>query len=206
MVCSDNEPVRCSPLFKEVLYMGFMDSVKGFAGKVGDTFEKSAKSVSDSSKKMAERSKVKREITQLETEINNAYITIGKKYVELHSAEPGSEFAEAVNDVITKTDRIEKFKLLLASMDDKQSCSNCGAEVLKGQKFCDKCGAKVEIAEPPIIPGYNDAAAIAANAAESAPAAEAPVKQDTANKFCAKCGAVLEVGQNFCDKCGTKAE
>ncbi|MCM1007791.1 MAG: zinc ribbon domain-containing protein [Ruminococcus flavefaciens] len=185
--------------------MGFLDSVKGFAGKVGDTVEKGAKSVSESSKKMTEKSRVKKEITQLENEINNAYYAIGKKYFELNSADPADEYAAPVNDIIQKSERAEKFRLLLASMEDKQPCSNCGAEVMKGQRFCDKCGAQVEFVAPPIIEGFNDAPVVPepvpVQTVESVvePAPSAPTK-----KVCSNCGASFDEGQNFCDKCGTK--
>ncbi|MBQ8180718.1 MAG: zinc ribbon domain-containing protein [Ruminococcus sp.] len=176
--------------------MGFMDSVKGFAGKVGDSVERGAKSVSDSSKKMQEKSRIKKEISNLEAEVNAAYFAIGKKYFELNSNTPGEDYAESVDTIIKSTDRLEKFKLLLASLDDKMLCSGCGAEVTRNQKFCDKCGAKVEFPETPIIEGYNDAPAAVVSQPEVAP-------QPVAS-FCASCGAQLEPGQKFCDKCGAK--
>ncbi len=186
--------------------MSFLDSVKGFAGKVGNTVEKGTKSLSESSKKMTEKSRVKKEIAQLESEINNAYHAIGKKYFENNSSNPADEYAVPVNDIIKKSERLEKFKLLLASMEDKQPCSNCGAEVTKGQRFCDKCGAKVEFVAPPVIEGYNDAPVVpepvpvqhVESVVEPAPAPKAD------EKICPNCNVALSPDQNFCDKCGTK--
>ncbi len=177
--------------------MGFMDSVKGFAEKVGDSVERGAKSVSDSSKKMQEKSRIKKEIANLEAEVNASYFAIGKKYFEMNSSAPGQEYAESVDNIIKSGDRLEKFKLLLASLDDKMACSGCGADVTRNQKFCDKCGAKVEFPEVPIIEGYNDAPAAAP--VEQPEAAPQPVAS-----FCPSCGAKLEAGQNFCEKCGAK--
>jgi len=172
--------------------MGFKDFMKG----IGDTVESGAKKVSDGSKKMAEKSRVKKEIAQLENDINNGYYAIGKKYFELHSAEPGEDYAELVNEIIAKNERAEKFKLLLASMEDKMPCTSCGAIVTREQKFCDKCGAKVEMVEPPIIEGFNDA--------PPAPQVDPNQPAPAAGGFCANCGAPLDAGQNFCEKCGTK--
>ena len=45
--------------------MGFMDSMKDFAGKIGESVEKGAKTVSDGSKKIADKSKIKRELSRL---------------------------------------------------------------------------------------------------------------------------------------------
>lgn len=188
--------------------MGFMDNVKEFAAKVGNTVEKGAKSVSDNSKKMAEKSKVRREISQLETEMNNAYYAIGKKYFDLHSAAPEEGYEEYVNTIIADIDKIEKFRLLLASMDDKQPCSNCGAEVVRGQKFCDKCGTRVEFAEAPIIEGYNDhsVAAVQNEPADADAQQEEQTEAESYKAICAGCGAALEAGQKFCEKCGTKIQ
>ena len=99
--------------------MGFLDSVKGFAEKVGDSVEKGAKSVSDSSKKMQEKSRIKKEISNLEAEVNASYFAIGKKYFELNSTAPGQDYAESVENIVKSSERLEKFKLLLASLDDK---------------------------------------------------------------------------------------
>lgn len=186
--------------------MGFMDSVKGFAEKVGDKVESGVKSVSDSSKKMAEKSRIKREIAVLEGEVNNAYISIGKKYMELHADSPSEEFAESVETIKTKSERAEKFRELLASLDDKQTCSGCGAEISRDQKFCDKCGAKVELKEVPIIEGFNDAPVQEETPAEGEiiDAETTPAETAPAGNFCEKCGSPLTEGQNFCEKCGAK--
>ena len=188
--------------------MGFMDSVKGFAEKVGDTVERGAKSVSDSSKKIAEKNRVKREIAVLENDINNAYYAIGKKYMELHGENPGEEYAETVELIKSKTDRADKFKIILAAMDEKQTCTGCGAEVARGQKFCDKCGAKIEEIEIPIIEGYNDVQP--EPAAEEVEVVGEEVSQEQAaapaQRFCTQCGVAVPEGSNFCEKCGTKVE
>jgi rubrerythrin len=169
--------------------MGFMDSVKGFAGKVGETVSNGAKSVSDGSKKLAEKSRVKKEIAQLEAEVEQSFSAIGKAYFEENKDKADDKFAASFADIAAKREKADKLRQLLASMEDKWPCPQCGAEVTKGQKFCDNCGAKVEAPEAPVIAGYT----------ESAPAAEAP-----AGKACPNCGAHLDEGQNFCEKCGTR--
>ncbi len=179
--------------------MGFMDSVKGLAEKVGNSFERGAKSVSESSKKIAEKSKVKKEISSLENDIKNAYIEIGKRYVELNSAAPGEEYADDITTIKEKSERLEKFRLLLASMEDKQHCAECGASLSKNQKFCDNCGAKVERPEPPIIEGFNDA-----KPEEEAASAEASAV--VVDRVCPNCGEPVADDQKFCEKCGEELE
>ncbi|MBR4626178.1 MAG: zinc ribbon domain-containing protein [Ruminococcus sp.] len=180
--------------------MGFMESVKGLAEKVGNSFEKGAKSVSEGSKKIAEKSKVKREIASLEKEIKDAYCEIGKRFVELNP-EPGEEYAENIDTIRNSSERLEKFRQLLASLEDKPHCAGCGAALGKNQKFCDKCGAKVERPEAPIIEGFND------NKPEEPAAAEAEaMPADAAEKVCPKCGDPVDDDEIYCEKCGEKVQ
>lgn len=127
--------------------MGFMDSVKELAGKVSTSVEKGAKSVSESSKKFSEKNKIKHEISQLEMGINQAYMAIGKAYFEKNKDMSDPEFADFFADIIQKTEKCDKLKENLNAMEDKLFCTGCGAVISKNQKFCDNCGAKVDIPE-----------------------------------------------------------
>ena len=124
--------------------MSFLDSVKDIAGAVGNTVSKGAKSVSENSKKLAEKTRIKREIALIEADINNSYIEIGKKYFEAISKAPSEEYAFDVDNIITKNQQLEEAKKSLMDLEDKHNCPECGAPVFKDQKFCDKCGSKLE--------------------------------------------------------------
>lgn len=124
--------------------MSLFDSVKDLAGAVGSTVSKGAKSVSENSKKLAEKTRIKREIALLEADINNSYIEIGKKYFESISRAPSEEYAFDVDNIIAKNAQLEEAKKSLMDLEDKHSCPECGAPVFRDQKFCDKCGAKLE--------------------------------------------------------------
>lgn len=176
--------------------MGFLDSVKDFAGKVGNTVEKGAKSVSDSSKKMAEKSRLKKEISQLEAEVNTAYVSIGKVFFERLSANPEPECENAVETIVTKGERIEQLRKLLNNLEDKIPCPECGADVDKNQKFCDKCGARVSAEkEEPVI--ELDEEPVAETVSE-------PASEPVVGKVCSDCGAPAEPDQLFCQQCGKK--
>lgn len=176
--------------------MGFMDSVKGFAGKVGETVEKGAKKVSDGSKNLAEKSRIRKDIAQLEAEVEQTYSAIGKAYFEEHKDDANDKFAAQFGEIAGKKEKSENLRKLLASMEDKWPCPKCGADVSKGQKFCDNCGAKVEQPEVPVVEGYNDIPAPSP--------IPTPVNDIPAGRACPNCGARLVEGQNFCEKCGTR--
>ena len=127
--------------------MGFLDKLKDSAAKLGDSVEKGVKSGSESIKKAAEKSNLKKEIGQLETGINDVYIQIGKKFAEANPE--AAEYLDFFNDIKDKLAQIETLKTKLVSLEDKIACSVCGEPVSKDAKFCDKCGAKVEL---PVTP------------------------------------------------------
>lgn len=128
--------------------MGFVDSVKGFAGKFGESVERGAKTVSNNSKKFAEKNKVKRDIARIESEINGDYIELGKALYDKVCSDENSEYAAMVNDIKEKNGKLEELKAVLLSLEDKAFCTSCGAQISKEQLFCDKCGAKVAVPEP----------------------------------------------------------
>ena len=127
--------------------MGFVDSVKGLASKVGGSVERGAKTVSANSKKLVEKTKVKSEISSLESNINADYIILGKAMFEKICDNPESEFENTVSDIKEKNKKLSELKAVLMSLEEKMFCTNCGAQISKDQSFCDKCGQKVQIEE-----------------------------------------------------------
>lgn len=164
--------------------MGFMDKIYGMTQKVGDTFEKGAKNVSDGSKKVADKMRIKKEINQTEGEINSIHLQLGKKCYELNEKNPSAEYADMVNEINSKLAKIETLKNELNALEDKLPCPGCGQTVARGSKFCAGCGTDVSALFPVV---------------EAAPEV-APAKK------CTKCGYVLAEGQKFCEGCGTKVE
>ena len=172
-----------------------MDSLKGIAGKVGDTVEKGVKTGSDSYKKMTEKARLKKEIAQAESAIQNAYIEIGKKFAQEN---PENEaYKEFFDTIAEKNADIEKLNAQIFDLEDKITCKKCGASLDKDAKFCNKCGEKIEV---PVV------TAEVVEEGDASEAAEAPAEEKAEAKVCSNCGAELEEGSNFCDKCGTKNE
>ncbi len=158
--------------------MGFFDSLKSAASKAAESVEKGVKSASDSAKVMQEKSRIKRELSQLTTEINQVYERAGRKFLEEN---PENEaYAEFIAEIKEKTEKTESLNLQLASLEDKVTCTSCGASNDKSAEFCSKCGAKIE---RPVV-----------------------VEAEPAGDVCANCGAELAEGASFCEKCGTAVE
>lgn len=157
--------------------MGFFDSLKSAASKAAESVEKGVKSASDSAKIMQEKSRIKRELSQLTTEINQVYERAGRKFLEEN---PENEaYAEFIAEIKEKTEKTESLNLQLASLEDKVTCTSCGASNDKSAEFCSKCGAKIE---RPVV------------------------EAEPVGNVCANCGAELAEGASFCEKCGTAVE
>jgi len=140
---------RISDKIKEIqnvrrsIDMSFVDSVKEIAGKLGESVERGAKTVSSSSKKFAEKNKIKRDITHIQSDIDSDYIELGKAFFEKIGDDQESEFAPIVAEIKEKCEKIEELKAVLSTLEDRTCCSSCGAQVKKDQLYCDKCGAKL---------------------------------------------------------------
>lgn len=161
--------------------MGFVDSVKEFAEKVGDTVDKGIKTGSDGYKKMTEKSRLKKETARLNNEVNAIFISVGKA---IYSKDPYSkEFRKQFEAVKEKNAEIERLNVLISALEDKVACKQCGEMVSKDSKFCDKCGSKIDLPVP-----------------------EPETVQAEEVYICKSCGAELIDAARFCDKCGAKLD
>ena len=101
---------------------------------------------------------------------------------------------------------ISGMKEKVANALPKVTCPNCGAEVLKGKKFCAKCGTKMEIREEPVsnVVAKGETGAVPKmNKAKS----EMTVSQVLArvkDVACENCGTKVGAGIKFCPDCGEK--
>ena len=79
-------------------------------------------------------------------------------------------------------------------------CPKCGAANSSASKFCNDCGAKIEVAAQ-TVPCVKCGAQLQAGAKFCNECGASQAKQK-----CAKCQAELSAGTKFCNECGTKVE
>ncbi len=82
----------------------------------------------------------------------------------------------------------------------KVSCAKCGASNLSTAKFCNDCGAKMEIGNQ-TVPCVKCGAQLQAGARFCA---ECGAKQE--KQKCANCQSELAPGTKYCNECGTKVD
>jgi RNA polymerase subunit RPABC4/transcription elongation factor Spt4 len=88
-------------------------------------------------------------------------------------------------------------------------CKTCGAAVKPDAKFCNRCGARlanepVAIPAAPPAPLQSPPGVYPSPVGYSPAAVSPPLPPPPAQRFCTKCGALLESDTLFCPVCGTK--
>ncbi len=122
--------------------MDFLDKVKSFANDAANTLNNAAKDVSDNIKTYSDKSKVKSNIKAEEQKIAVAYKTIGEQFFKENTEIPVG-YEQLFNEIKTAMDKIEQLQNELIAIEAANKCSNCGAGITSGQKFCQGCGANL---------------------------------------------------------------
>ena len=84
---------------------------RNFMSKIGETISVKGKEVTDKAKDLAEIANLKSQINTCEDVVRKNYMEIGKKYFELHGAEPEEEYEEqcrAVRNAQTGIEELEE--------------------------------------------------------------------------------------------------
>ncbi len=91
------------------------------------------------------------------------------------------------------------------------TCANCGHGALPNDKFCHKCGSKIEAPaiaqQSPRVAGQQPGVQAAAPAGQQAgfPAVLSGQQADQPQPtFCGKCGGSIAPGNTFCTQCGAQ--
>lgn len=84
-------------------------------------------------------------------------------------------------------------------------CSKCGAALSEGMKFCTGCGAQHSFAQSgqqtnPFSESASGAGRVSTVIEKSITVPEQPIYQ--AGAPCRRCGAIIQPGRKFCEKCG----
>ena len=119
-----------------------------FFDKLGKKASEAYKITADKTGKIAKETKLRIKITELKSQITDLYKEIGKKVYENHIRENNPEFEKEIEELCTKidvmSDEIENYLKQCLDLRDKKQCPKCFTELEKNDKFCKKCGEKLE--------------------------------------------------------------
>lgn len=145
----------------------------------GDKFNQLTKSAVSKSKEMAEITRLNMDISNNEQKLKELAVQVGMSVVDRKLLLEDEQIAELAAQIETLRESIAKNQALIQEIRNINICANCGAEVSRTSKFCDKCGSPMD-----------------RSALETSAAGAVPV--------CPECGEQLEPGALFCTNCGTK--
>ena len=130
-----------------------------------DDIGKSINNMTQSARKAADVARIQHQISQKQAEFDSFYHQIGQLYYSCHQRglQP-DESIEALCDRVTATaQEIEKLRLEIDKLRNVRRCPVCGNQTDRESKFCNKCGAKLEVRpakpEKPAEPEESEAAA-----------------------------------------------
>ncbi|HIW14423.1 MAG TPA: zinc ribbon domain-containing protein [Firmicutes bacterium] len=146
-----------------------------FTKKISQTTQ----DASDKMKKMAEISRLNSEINSAEDRIRQICNEVGAYVVNNNLYTEDKMIADAHERIRAIREQTAANQAKVYELKGMVPCKKCGNMVSTSSRFCDKCGAPVEVPVP---------------AQPQAPAG--PV--------CVNCGAPLEPGALFCGNCGTR--
>ena len=145
----------------------------------GDKLNQITKSAVSKSKEMAEITRLNMENSSSEQKIKELAVQIGTLVVDQQLLMDNVQVGEWAAQIAKLREAVAKNQETIREIRNINICSNCGAEVSRTSKFCDKCGSPMD-----------------RSVLEESMAAAVPT--------CPNCGERLEPGALFCTNCGTK--
>lgn len=176
---------------------------------------------------MSEGAKVNNRIAETQNALHQCYQGLGECYYATFRQEEREElrpFVQQITDLLQQMEQLKEEQRSLRGLvacpncgedipknsvfcpncggraitQDVSRCKNCGAVAPAGAAFCTICGGQMEF-----IPG-TDAAPQSKEQPQEQPQAQPEEQPETQpqKEVCAKCGAPLEAGSQFCTACG----
>ncbi len=143
----------------------------------GEKFNKITQSAITKSKEMAEVTRLNMEISTQNQKMKELYAQTGEYVLNSGVAGDDETVAGFAAQLETIRQAIMASQEKLNEVKNINICPNCGAEVTRTSKFCDKCGTEMQ-----------------------RPSLEAPVS------VCKVCGNPIDKDALFCGTCGAKQE
>ncbi len=142
-----------------------------------DSIGKVTQSAISKSKEVAEITRLNMEISTLTQKVKDLYSQAGERVLEAGLAADDPVIADLASQLATLKQSIQMNRDKLNEVKNVNICPNCGAEISRTSRFCDKCGTEIIKApqEPPM-------------------------------GVCKVCGSPIEKDALFCGNCGAKQE
>lgn len=128
-------------------------------------------------KEFSDITRINSMISECDKKIQSYYLQLGKKFYEDNCGEQLTVYQDLIDAINEQRKQIEELKDQINVIKGVKYCDKCGAEVSDSALFCSSCGNKIGNPEREIPEGA--------------------IK-------CSKCGEIYDDTLNFCTKCGNK--
>ena len=172
---------------------------------------------------MSEGAKVNNRIAETQNALHQCYQGLGECYYATFRQEEREELRPFVQQITDLLQQMEQLKEEQRSLRGLVACPNCGEDIPKNSVFCPNCGGRAITQDVSrckncgaVAPAGAAFCTICGGQMEFIPGTDAapqPQEQPQAQpeeqpetqpqkEVCAKCGAPLEAGSQFCTACG----
>ena len=172
---------------------------------------------------MSEGAKVNNRIAETQNALRQCYQELGECYYATFRQEEREELRPFVQQITDLLQQMEQLKEEQRSLRGLVACPNCGEDIPKNSVFCPNCGGRAITQDVSrckncgaVAPAGAAFCTICGGQMEFIPGTDAapqPKEQPQAQpeeqpetqpqkEVCAKCGAPLEAGSQFCTACG----
>ncbi len=119
-----------------------------FFNNLGNKITKTGQKAVDKTKQLTSIAKLNYSISDAKGDLDKLYRNLGMEYFDNIKDDIDSEFAVAVTEIKAKLAEIEELNEQLSQAKGFVKCPSCGAEISVENKFCGRCGHKMQNAEP----------------------------------------------------------
>ncbi len=137
---------------------------------------------------------VEQKLADAEKSTSEKYLALGKQVFAKEKDNTSSEYRKELDEIT----ECMAYEALLAQyrmhLDGKLKCENCGRIITSDSDFCNKCGVRIT---PPDFSPIEKEMKLGGNFGN-------PQTGSSPAGFCSACGAPLQPGMMFCEKCGAK--
>lgn len=147
-------------------------------------------------------SRINQMVAEENEKIGRYYLEIGKKYVQSHTTDYETEFAELMEALTVSQRKLSNYTLQMQFVTGVVVCPKCGHKAPKGSAYCNMCGSKLPVIDFDNYEICEKCGNLVAKGQGVCTVCSAPMgRQDSDYVQCPKCREYVGKDNRFCPNC-----